>query len=130
MDPEVLESMMPFLQGQYGNPSSLHRLGAEASKALKVAHARVAESLGVKPSEIVFTSGGTESDNSALQGALAANPKKRHVITTSVEHPAVLNYTKHLVAQGYEITYVPVDKDGNLDEAFLLKSVRSDTCIV
>ncbi len=128
--PEVLKAMLPFLEGRYGNPSSMHGLGAEAAKALEDARARVAKSLGAKATEIVFTSGGTESDNLALYGALAAQPKKRHVITTTVEHSAVLNYTKHLAAQGIEITYVPVDKNGALDEVYLLKSVRPDTCMV
>ena len=130
VDTEVLYAMMPFLTERYGNPSSLHSLGAEASKDLTRAREQVADSLGVKASEIVFTSGGTESDNTALHGALAAQPKKRHIITTAVEHSAILNYTKHLASHGYDVTYVPVDKDAKLDEERLLEALRPDTCIV
>jgi len=128
--PEVLDAMLPYLGARYGNPSSLHLLGAEAAKNIDLARAKVADLLGAKPSEIVFNSGGTESDNAAIQGALAAQPKKRHIVTTAVEHPAVLNLAKLLATQGYEISYVPVDKEGRLDEERFWKSVRPDTCLV
>ena len=92
IDPEVLEEMMPFLTERYGNPSSAHRFGAQVKDATKLAHERVAALLGCQPNEIVFTSGGTESDNTALYSALQMTPNRRHIVTTSVEHNAVLNF--------------------------------------
>ncbi len=128
--PEVLDAMLPYLGARYGNPSSLHSMGAGVAKDLDEARAQVAALLGAKASEIVFTSGGTESDNLGILGALGANPKKRHVVTTAVEHSAVLNLTKHLVAEGYASTVVPVDKEGNLDEESFWNAIRPDTCLV
>ena len=92
IDPAVLEEMMPFLTTHYGNPSGSHRFGAQVKEAIDLAHERVAALLGCEPNEIVFTSGGTESDNTALHSALQMSPERRHIVTTSVEHNAVLNY--------------------------------------
>ena len=130
IDPAVLEEMMPFLTTQYGNPSGSHRFGAQVKEAIDLAHARVAALLGCEPNEIVFTSGGTESDNTALHSALQMSPERRHVVTTSVEHNAVLNYCEALVRRGCEATVVPVDEQGHLDLAELEHAIRPDTAVV
>jgi cysteine desulfurase len=98
--------MMPYLTLYYGNPSSMHTFGGQVGKAIKTAREQVASLLGAEPSEIVFTSCGTEGDNAAIRAALSAQPNKRHIITTEVEHPAVLNLCKHLEKQGYTVTYL------------------------
>jgi cysteine desulfurase len=130
VDPAVLEEMMPFLTTQYGNPSSAHRFGAQVKDATALAHQRVAALLGCEPGEIVFTSGGTESDNTALHSALQNWPDRRHVVTTSVEHNAVLNYCDALVRRGCEVTIVQVDQQGHLDLAELEAAIRPDTAVV
>ncbi len=130
IDPEVLEEMMPFLTSQYGNPSGSHRFGARVKEAIDLAHERVAALLGCQPNEIVFTSGGTESDNTALHSALQMSSERRHIVTTSVEHNAVLNYCEALVRRGCEATIVPVDEQGHLDLAELERAIRPDTAVV
>jgi cysteine desulfurase len=130
IDPAVLEEMMPFLTTRYGNPSSAHRFGAHIKDATKLAHERMAALLGCEPNEIVFTSGGTESDNTALHSALQMTPERRHVVTTSVEHNAVLNYCDAVVRRGCEVTVLPVDGDGHLDLAELERAIRPDTAVV
>ncbi|MBA3543785.1 MAG: cysteine desulfurase NifS [Chthoniobacterales bacterium] len=130
IDPTVLEEMMPFLTTQYGNPSGSHRFGTQVKEATNLAHERVAAMLGCQPNEIVFTSGGTESDNTALHSALQMSPERRHVVTTSVEHNAVLNYCEALVRRGCEATIVPVDEQGHLDLAELERAIRPDTAVV
>src|SRR5882672_591834 len=130
IDPAVLEEMMPFLTTHYGNPSGSHRFGAEVKKAIDLAHERVAALLGCEPNEIVFTSGGTESDNTALHSALQMSPERRHVVTTAVEHNAVLNYCEALVRRGCAATIVPVDEQGHLDLAELERAIRPDTAVV
>jgi cysteine desulfurase len=130
IDPAVLEEMMPFLTTHYGNPSGSHRFGAEVKKAIDLAHERVAALLGCEPNEIVFTSGGTESDNTALHSALQMSPQRRHIVTTSVEHNAVLNYCEALVRRGCETTIVPVDEQGHLDLGELTRAIRPDTAVV
>ncbi|MEO7724176.1 MAG: cysteine desulfurase NifS [Chthoniobacterales bacterium] len=130
IDPEVLEEMMPFLTTQYGNPSGSHRFGARVKEAIELAHERVAALLGCEPNEIVFTSGGTESDNTALHSALQMSPERRHIVTTSVEHNAVLNYCEALVRRGCGATIVPVDEQGHLDLAELERAIRPDTAVV
>jgi len=130
IDPAVLEEMMPFLTTHYGNPSGSHRFGAEVKKAIDLAHERVAALLGCEPNEIVFTSGGTESDNTALHSALQMSPERRHIVTTSVEHNAVLNYCEALVRRGCEVTIVPVDEQGHLDLGELARAIRPDTAVV
>ena len=126
IDPAVLEEMMPFLTTHYGNPSGSHRFGAEVKKAIDQAHERVAALLGCEPNEIVFTSGGTESDNTALHSALQMSPERRHIVTTSVEHNAVLNYCEALVRRGCEATIVPVDEQGHLDLGELTRAIRPE----
>ncbi len=128
--PEVFEEMAPFFTQHYGNPSSMHRFGGEVGTEVNKARKRIADALGCTPEEIIFTSCGTEGDNSAIHAAVTANPSKRHIITTRVEHPAVLNYAKHLEAKGYDVTYLKVDKQGRLDIEEFKNSLRDDTALV
>lgn len=127
---EVLEEMIPALRDVYGNPSSMHHKGAEAGAPLTLARERVASLLGAQADEILFTSCGTESDSTAINAALVANPDKKHIITTMVEHPAVKNYCEDLEKKGYRVTYVPVDRQGRLDLNALYASLSEETAIV
>ena len=112
---EVLEAMWPYLTGDFGNPSSHHEVGASAARALADARAAVAAWLGCRASEVVFTSGGTEADNLAIKGIALANPRGRHIVSTPIEHEAVLASIDHLVRMhGFEATLVPVGADGLL----------------
>jgi len=128
--PEVFEEMKPYLTELYGNPSSIHTFGSQVSYKIDEARSRVADLLGAQPTEIVFTSCGSESDNAAIMGILGSNPSKRHIITTRVEHPAVLNLCGHLAKTGYDVTYLSVDRNGQLDLNELSESIRHDTAIV
>ena len=128
--PEVLEEMLPYLTDLYGNPSSMHTFGGQLHRRIEKARAGVAALINADPSEIIFTSCGTESDNTALMSAIESRPRKRHVITTRVEHPAVLNFCQHLGRKGYRVTYVPVNNLGQLDMPALLKSIDEDTAVV
>jgi cysteine desulfurase len=128
--PEVLEAMLPFLADEYGNPSSPYRLGSRAGRALDRAREQVATLLGADPAEIIFTSGGTESNNSAVESALLAAPSRRHVITTAVEHSAILQHVDALARRGYEITRLPVARDGRIEPATLASAIRDDTALV
>lgn len=128
--PEVAAEMQPFFNDLYGNPSSMHFFGGANQKYLDLARKRVADLLGAAPEEIVFTSCGTESDSTALWSAIRAFPEKKHIITTKVEHPAVLNVCKYLETQGYRITYLPVDSTGQLNLADLQAALTHETAIV
>ena len=129
--PEVFEAMRPYLTNHYGNPSSAHALGRETRAAVEAARAQVAQLLGANdPSEIVFTSGGSESDNWAIAGFLEQNPDKRHIVTTRVEHEAVRNLCEHLAEIGCEVTWLEVDGQGQLDLDDLRRALRPDTGIV
>ncbi|MEN6464302.1 MAG: cysteine desulfurase NifS [Syntrophaceae bacterium] len=128
--PEVLAAMQPYLGELYGNPSSMHTFGGQLHRKVEGARDKVASLIGAEPGEIIFTSCGTESDNTAIMSALESFPQKRHVITTRVEHPAILNFCRHLQRKGYRVTFVPVDKTGNLDLKTLYASVDEDTAIV
>jgi cysteine desulfurase len=128
--PEVVETMLPYLTELYGNPSSMHTFGGQVGKAVKQSREQVAALLGADESEIIFTSCGTEGNNTAIQAALRAQPDKRHVITTAVEHPAVLNVCKQLEKQGYRVTYLSVDSKGQLDLMELEASLTGDTALV
>jgi cysteine desulfurase len=130
--PEVLESMMPFLTSEYGNPSSIHFMGDAAAAGLRKARKQVADSLGCLPSEVTFTSGGTESDNLALIGAALAckDPKRKRVVTTAIEHEAVLEACEELRRRGYEITILGVDSEGYLNPSVLDDAMGDDVCIV
>lgn len=131
VDPEVMEAMMPYFCEKYGNPSSMHDFGGQVSHELTKAREKVAELIGADHDyEIVFTGTGTESDNSAILGTLAYYKEKNHIITSRVEHPAVLSLCKKLEKDGYRLTYVPVDREGSLDVEFLKESVNDDTAIV
>lgn len=127
---EVLEAMLPFFRERYGNPSSVHTFGGHVQKEITRARERVAALVNAKPSEIVFTSCGTESDNAAIRGTLEAYPQKRHIITTRVEHPAVLNLAKHLQRKGFRVTFLSVDSQGMLDLDELRESITEDTALV
>ncbi|RUS96690.1 cysteine desulfurase NifS [Trichormus variabilis SAG 1403-4b] len=130
VDPAVLEAMLPYLTDYYGNPSSMHSFGGQLGKGVKIAREQVAALLGAEESEIVFTSCGTEGDNAAIRAALLAQPEKRHIITTQVEHPAVLNVCKQLETQGYTVTYLSVNAKGQLDLDELEASLTGNTALV
>ncbi len=126
---EVVDAMADAMYNNFGNPSSLHRKGIEAEKLIKSARTAVAEAIKADPEEIFFTSGGTEADNLALRGAAAAN-RGRHIISTQVEHPAVLNTLESLKNSGFVIEYAPVNKNGEVDIEIYKRLVRSDTILV
>ena len=128
--PEVLEAMLPFFKEQFGNPSSMHYLAKPAEQAITKAREQVACLLNADPSEIVFTSCGTESDNAAIRGVLAALPHKKHIITTRVEHPAVRNVCQYLGKNGYRVTELSVDKMGQIDLDELRETLDDDTALV
>jgi cysteine desulfurase len=128
--PEVLEAMLPFFADLYGNPSSMHFFGGQVARHLKTAREQVAALIGAHPSEIVFTSCGTESDNAAIMGTLYSYPEKKHLVISRVEHPAVLNVAHHLQARGYRITELKVDGQGQLDLEELRHVLTEDTALV
>ncbi len=130
VDPEVTEEMLPCFDKFYPNPSGTHSLGKQAREKIDLARQRVAQGLDCSPEEIVFTSCGTEGDNAAINAALNSRPEKNHVVTTKVEHPAVLNYCRLLEEKGYRITYLDVDTAGNLDTEQLKNSLTPDTAVV
>lgn len=128
---EVLQAMLPFFRETFGNPSSVHRFGREAHQALEAARSQVASAIRARPEEIVFTGGGTEADNLALQGAAAANAKKgKHIITSRIEHHAVLRACQFLEKQGCPVTYLPVGRDGRVGIEDLRAAVRKDTVLI
>lgn len=128
--PEVLEAMLPYFTELYGNPSSMHFFGGQVQRKVNEAREQVADLLGADPSEIVFTSCGTESDNAAILGTLDCYPTKRHVVTTRVEHPAVGNLMTYLNRKGYRVTELRVDRQGRLDLDELRESLTEGTAIV
>jgi cysteine desulfurase len=129
--PEVLEAMEPYMTEHFGNPSSIHSYGREARQALEKAREAVAAMLEARPEEIVFTSGGSESSNLTIKGCAEAYARKgRHIVTTSVEHHASLDAVKHLAENGFETTFLPVDRDGLVDLHVLRSVLRDDTILV
>ena len=128
--PEVLDAMMFHLTESYGNPSSVHHQGTRPAAALREARRTIAASLGCSETEIVLTSCGTESDSSGIRGLLEAHPDKKHIVTTSVEHSAVLDLCKHLIRGGYQVTTLGVDAQGQIDLDELRSSLRDDTALV
>ena len=129
--PEVLEVMLPFYKEQFGNPSSVHWAGRQVSGALEKAREQVASLINASPAEIVFVSCGSEGDNMAIKGSLdPLKEKGNHIITTTVEHPAVLETCEALEKDGYEVTYLPVSKDGQLDLADLEKAITDKTILI
>lgn len=128
---EVLEAMLPYFTDKFGNPSSLHAFGRETRIALSRSRDRLAALLGASPSELLFTSGGTESDNTALFGAAAQyGQDKKHIITTQIEHHAVLHACERLEREGYDVTYLPVDETGLVRLSDLLSAIRDDTFLI
>ncbi len=131
MRPEVLDAMLPYMQSSYGNPSSIYTLAQEARKAVDESRESVARILGARVSEIMFTSGGTESDNAAIKGAaLAMRNLGNHIITTQIEHHAVLHTCQQIEQFGFDVTYLPVDKDGGVSASDVLNAIRDETILV
>jgi cysteine desulfurase len=129
--PEVLEAMQPYLTEHWGNPSSIHASGRQARRGLDESRETVAQLLGAKPREIVFTSGGTESDNLAIKGsAWAASARARHIVTTEVEHKAVLHACAMMERHGFDVTYLPVDRYGRVDPADVTAAITDRTALV
>ncbi len=128
--PEVLEAMMPYLTSEWGNPSSTYKFGSKLKTVIETARAQVAELVGAHAMEIIFTSCATESNNAAIHAALRANPKKKHIITSMVEHSSVLNYCMALEKEGYRVTYLPVDREGLLNLTDLEDAISDETAVV
>lgn len=128
--PEVIDAMLPMLRDFWGNPSSAYGFGKQAHKFLEEAREKVGALIHADPREVVFTSCGTESNNAAIESALSTHPGKRHIVTTAVEHSAVIKHCEVLKKRGCEVTFLPVDADGALDLHLLDKSIRPDTAIV
>jgi cysteine desulfurase len=129
--PEVVAAMSPFLTEFYGNPSSIHRFGSQVAQKISEARTRVASLIGAAdPIEVVFTSCGTEGDNAAIRGMLEVRPDRRHIVTTEVEHPAVLGLCQHLEKRGYRVSWLSVNQDGMLDLEELRHSLTDDTALV
>jgi cysteine desulfurase len=131
LDRRVFEEMKPYFSLKFGNASSLHSFGREASEAVERARERVAKALNCSPSEVYFTSGGTEADNWALKGVAYANRKKgKHIITSSIEHHAVLHVCEYLERNGFEVTYLPVDRYGMVRVEDVERAIRKDTVLI
>ncbi len=129
--PEVLEEMLPFFTQRYGNPSSIHSVGRDTRKAVENARRQVAAALGAEPREIYFTAGGSESDNWAIScAATALESKGKHIITSAIEHHAVLHTCAALEKRGYEVTYIPVDADGLVNPEDVRAAIRKDTVLI
>jgi cysteine desulfurase len=128
--PEVLEEMLPYFSEYYGNPSSMYSFADKSARRIDESRVKIASLLGASPDEIIFTSCGSESDNTAIYAAIRSNPDKKYIVTTRVEHPAVKNLCAYLSKNGYQITFVPVDRKGNLDLDFLYKSLSDETAVV
>ena len=151
VEPEVLDAMLPYLSGEYGNAASIHTFGQKARSAVETAREQVGALIGARPQEIVFTSGGTEADNHAIFGAVtplvswpaikSANPLDdldmrfsiahlKHIITTAIEHEAVLNTCQALEKQGVAVTYLPVDREGLVSPEALRQAIRKETVLI
>lgn len=131
VDPEVIEAMLPFFRETFGNPSSIHSFGQQARSAVEDAREKVASSLGAKPAETVFTSGGTESNNFAIKGVARANRQKgNHIITSAIEHHAVLEPCRFLEREGFGVTFLPVDTRGLVDPCDVAKAITDRTILV
>jgi len=128
--PEVLEAMMPYFTSEWGNPSSTYKFGSKLKAVIETARAQVAELIGAHAMEIIFTSCATESNNAAIHSSLEANPKKKHIITSAVEHSSVLNYCIALEKEGYEVTYLPVNREGLIKLSDLEDAISDETAVV
>ena len=127
---EVVEAMMPYFTSEWGNPSSSYKFGSKLKGVIEKAREQVADLIGAGPREVIFTSCGTESNNTAIHAALQVNPDKRHIVTSAVEHSSVLNYCMALQKQGYRVTYLPVDCDGLLKLDDLGDAITDETAVV
>jgi cysteine desulfurase len=130
VSPEVVDAMVPFFKEHWGNPSSAYSFGKDVAREIETARASVADLINADPREIIFTSCGTESNNSAIHSALVTHPEKRHVLMTMVEHSANIKFGDFLKKHGYHVSFLPVESDGGLDLHLLEKSIRPDTAIV
>lgn len=131
VSPEVLETMLPYFTEIYGNPSSIHSTGRDARRAIDAARRQVAQAIGAQPTEIYFTAGGSESDNWAIKGtAFAKRAKGNHIITTAIEHHAVLHTCQWLEKQGFQVTYLPVDGEGRVDPAAVEAAITDQTILI
>jgi cysteine desulfurase len=135
VDPEVVKAMLPYFTEQFGNASSFHSYGRDAKMAIESSRTKIAKVINAKEKEIIFTAGGTESDNLAIKGSVYSQLKKRklenaHIITSSIEHPAVTNTCKFLETQGHTVTYLPVDKNGFIDPEELADKIKKETVLV
>ncbi|MDJ0805086.1 MAG: cysteine desulfurase NifS, partial [Desulfobacterales bacterium] len=128
--PEVVEEMLPYFSELYGNPSSMHSFGGNLGFKVREARARIAALLGAQPEEILLTSGGTESDATAIHAALAAHPHKKHIVTTRVEHPAIKNLFEQYGKNGYRVSFIPVDREGRIDMEEFFGCLSEDTAVV
>ena len=131
LDEEVFNEMLPYLKDNYGNASSIYKLGRESRKAVEDSREKIARVLNCKPNEIYFTAGGSESDNTAIKGIARANKNKgNHIITSKIEHPAVLETCKQLEKEGFEVSYISVDENGILNLEELKNSIRPTTVLI
>ncbi|HHF42482.1 MAG TPA: aminotransferase class V-fold PLP-dependent enzyme, partial [Candidatus Aminicenantes bacterium] len=130
LDPAVQEKMCWFLKNHFGNPSSLYPLGREVKEMITEAREIIATSLGAQRSEIIFTGSGTEADNFAIRGVLDALPEKKEVITSAIEHPAIIETGHYLQRKGYKVTFVPVDQTGLVDLEYLEKAITPQTALI
>ncbi|MFC1599692.1 cysteine desulfurase NifS [Patescibacteria group bacterium] len=131
MDPRVLEAMEPYLTKEYGNPSSIYAIGQKSKNDMQIARVEISEILGCYPEEIIFTSGGTESDNLAILGVARANKHKgNHIITITIEHHAVLQPCEALEKEGFDVTYIPVEKNGIVDPAKIKEAISENTILI
>lgn len=131
MDPEIAHAMLKYMVEDFGNPSSIHAFGREARKAVEEARERIASAIGANPAEIIFTSGGTEADNMAILGIATANCKKgTHIITSAIEHHAVLDTCKHLEKNGFTVTYIPVDETGRVRVEDVARAITKNTILI
>ncbi len=128
--PEVIEEMLPYLKELYGNPSSMHTFGGQLHRKVEEARIKVTQLIGAEPEEIIFTSCGTESDDTAIMSAVESIHGKRHIVTTRVEHPAVLNFCKHLARKGLRVTFLPVNNHGQMNIDEFLNVLDDDTALV
>ena len=128
--PEVVEEMLPYFSKLYGNASSMHHFGGQVAKKIKEAREKAAALLVADPSEIIYTSCGTESDSTAILSALKAFPEKKHIVTTRVEHPAIINLCKYLSNEGYKVTFIGVDREGMLDLQEVREAITNETAVV
>ncbi|MBP2045260.1 cysteine desulfurase [Methanobacterium aggregans] len=131
VDPEVFEAMKPYFQEEFGNASTLYKLGRDSKRAMEDARAQVASIIGAEPKDVIFTSGGTESDNIAIKGtAYKLKNKGKHIITSNIEHPAVHETCKYLEKKGFEVTYIPVGTDGIVKVSDVETAIRDDTILI